>query len=142
MTTLADLQQDAALVISGPPQWTGGLESSQPAGPEATLLLLDRQGHAVAFSGKVEYGQGIRSGFSRAIADELDLPLDSVRLILGDTDLVPWDRGTVGSQSTMVVGIQLRRAAAAARHVLLALADRVWATRTGRPAALARRAAS
>ena len=78
--------------------------------------MMDREGDVLAFSGKVEYGQGIRSGFSLAIADELDLPLASVRLILGDTDLVPYDRGTVGSQSTMTVGIQLRRAAATARR--------------------------
>ena len=109
MTATKDLHQDVALVVIGPPQWAGELELREPPGPEATLLVMNRQGDAIAFSGKVEYGQGIRSGFSLAIADELDLPLDSVRLILGDTDLVPWDRGTVGSVSTMTVGIQLRR---------------------------------
>ena len=127
MTTISDLHEDAALVVTGPPQWAGELELREPPGPEATLLMMDREGDAIAFSGKVEYGQGIRSGFSLAIADELDLPLASVRLILGDTDLVPYDRGTVGSQSTMTVGIQLRRAAATARRALLALAADHWA---------------
>ena len=127
MTTLSDLHEDAVLVVTGPPQWGGELELQYPPGPEASLLMMDRQGDAIAFSGKVEYGQGIRSGFSLAIADELDLPLASVRLILGDTDLVPRDRGTVGSQSTMVVGIQLRRAAATARQGLIALAAAHWA---------------
>lgn len=126
MTTISDLERDSALIISGPPQWAGGLELREPPGPEAALLVMDRQGNAIALSGKVEYGQGIRSGFSRAIADELDLPLASVRLVLGDTDLVPWDRGTVGSQSTTTVGLQLRRAAAAARHALIAFAAEHW----------------
>lgn len=126
MTTINDLEQDSALIITGPPQWAGELELREPVGPDATLLVMDRQGNATAFSGKVEYGQGIRSGFSRAIADELDLPLESVRLILGDTDLVPWDRGTVGSQSTTSVGVQLRRAAAAARQALITLAAELW----------------
>ena len=122
MTTISELHEDAALVVTGPPQWAGELELRETPGPEAALLMMNRQGGAIAFSGKVEYGQGIRSGFSLAIADELDLPLDSVRLILGDTDLVPWDRGTVGSVSTMTVGIQLRRAAATARGALITLA--------------------
>ena len=122
MTTISDLPEDAAIVVTGPPQWAGELELREAPGPEATLLTMDRQGDAVAFSGKVEYGQGIRTGFSLAIADELDVPLASVRLILGDTDLVPYDRGTTGSVSTMTVGIQLRRAAATARRALIALA--------------------
>ena len=127
MTTINDIHEDAVLVVTGPPQWAGELELRDPPGPDATLLTMDRQGDAVAFSGKVEYGQGIRSGFTLAIADELDVPLASVRLILGDTDLVPYDRGTIASISTMTVGIQLRRAAATARRALIALAAERWA---------------
>ena len=128
MTTTNDVQQDAALVVAGSPQWAeaGELGLREPPGPEATLLVMDRRGEALAFSGKVEYGQGIRSGFTLAIADELDLPLASVRLILGDTALVPFDRGTTGSASTREVGIQLRRAAATARQALIALAAQRW----------------
>ena len=131
MTTTRDLQQDAALAVIGPPQWAGELELREPPGPDATLLVMDRQGDAIAFSGKVEYGQGIRSGFSLAVADELDVPLDSVRVILGDTDLVPYDRGTTGSVSTRTIGIQLRRAAATARRALIALAAERWGVAEG-----------
>ena len=123
--TVTDLHKDAALVITGPPQWEPGADASP--GPEATLLLLDRQAGVTAFSGKVEYGQGIRSGFTLAIADELDVPLTSVQVILGDTGVVPHDRGTTGSASTRTVGLQLRRAAAAARRALVALAAERWA---------------
>jgi isoquinoline 1-oxidoreductase len=56
------------------------------------------------------------------VADELDVAVDSVRIVLGDTDLVPQDRGTTGSASTRTVGIQLRRAAATARLTLIDLA--------------------
>ena len=78
MTIISDFREDAALVVTGPPQWAGELELPEPAGPEATLLTMNRQGDTVAFSGKVEYGQSIRSGFTLAIADELDVPLASV----------------------------------------------------------------
>jgi len=126
MTTTTEHLQEAALIVKGPPQWAGELELRQPPGPDATLLVMDRQGDVLAFSGKVEYGQGIRSGFTIAIADELDLPLASVRLILGDTDLVPVDSGTTGSASTKEIGGQLRRAAATARRALVALAAERW----------------
>jgi isoquinoline 1-oxidoreductase len=126
MTAISDIREDAALVVIAPPQWAGELELREPPGPEATILMMDREGNAIAFSGKVEYGQGIRSGFSLAIADELDLPLASVSLILGDTALVPYDRGTVGSLSTMTLGMQLRRAAATAKGALVTLAAEHW----------------
>ena len=125
--TGADARKDAALVVTGPPQWAGELELREPPGPEADLLVMDQQANVVAFSGKVEYGQGIRSGFTMAIADELDVSLDSVRVILGDTRLVPYDRGTTGSVSTRTIGIQLRRAAATARRTLIGLAAQRWA---------------
>jgi isoquinoline 1-oxidoreductase len=125
--TATDAHKDAALVITGPPEWAGELELREPPGPEAVLLTMDQRGDVAAFSGKVEYGQGIRSGFTLAIADELDVPLASVRVILGDTQLVPFDRGTTGSVSTRTIGIQLRRAAATARRTLIGLAAEEWA---------------
>lgn len=131
MTTTADLRQETALVVTGPPQWDGGAGLRQPPGPDATLLVMDRQGNVTAFSGKVEYGQGIRSGFTLAIADELDVPRASVQIILGDTDLVPYDSGTTGSASTKEIGIQLRRAAATARRALINLAAQRWGVDAG-----------
>jgi len=85
-------------------------------------LTIDADAVVTAFSGKVEYGQGIRNGFAMEIADELDVAVDSIQIVLGDTALVPQDRGTTGSASTRTVGIQLRRAAATARQALINLA--------------------
>jgi len=113
---------DVALTIIGTPRWSLEPDPRTPPGDPATLLTIDGDGVITAFSGKVEYGQGIRNGFAMEIADELDVAVDSVRIILGDTDLVPQDRGTTGSASTRTVGIQLRRAAATARLTLIDLA--------------------
>ena len=115
-------QSDIALTVIGPPRWTPEPDPRGPNGDPATLLTMDRDGSITAFSGKVEYGQGIRNGFVMEIADELDVPVGSVNMILGDTDRVPQDRGTTGSASTRTVGIQLRRAAATARRALIELA--------------------
>ena len=96
--------------------------NTEPATQEATWLVVRQDGRVTAYAGKVEYGQGIRTGFAMEVADELRVPLDAVDVVLGDTDLVPWDMGTFGSQSTARVGIQLRKAAATARLALLELA--------------------
>jgi nicotinate dehydrogenase subunit B len=96
--------------------------NAQPTTQEAMWLIVRPDGRVTAFAGKVEYGQGIRSGLAMEVADELRVPLDAVDVVLGDTDLVPWDMGTFGSQSTARVGLQLRKAAATARQALLELA--------------------
>ena len=113
---------EVALTVIGTPRWSLEPDPRTPPGDPATLLTINNYGVITAFSGKVEYGQGIRNGFAMAIADELDVAVESVRMILGDTDLVPQDRGTTGSASTRTVGIQLRRAAATARLTLIDLA--------------------
>ena len=96
--------------------------NTEPKTQQARWLTVRPDGTVIAFAGKVEYGQEIRSGLAMEVAEELRISLDSVEVLLGDTALVPWDMGTFGSQSTARVGLQLRKAAATARQVLLDLA--------------------
>ncbi|MCH8007351.1 MAG: xanthine dehydrogenase family protein molybdopterin-binding subunit [Chloroflexi bacterium] len=96
--------------------------NTEPNTQRATWLRIGQDGSVTAYAGKVEYGQGIRSGLAMEVADELRLPLAAVEVVLGDTDMTPWDMGTFGSQSTARVGLQLRKAAATAREALLELA--------------------
>ena len=55
------------------------------------------------------------------LAEELDVAYDEVDMLMGDTDLCPWDMGTFGSMTTRIFGIPFRQAAAEARAVLLSL---------------------
>lgn len=96
--------------------------NTQPGEPLARWLLVRPDGRVTAYAGKVEYGQNIRTGFATEVAAELRMPVESVEVVLGDTDQTPWDMGTFGSQSTARVGLQLRKAAATARQVLLQMA--------------------
>ena len=112
-----------AIKIVDRPLWSDDPESPVAEYPEATLLEISSDGHVTGYSGKVEYGQGIRHGFALAIADELDIPIDSVTVVLADTSRVPYDRATVGSASTRTVGLQMRRAAATLRRSLIGLAS-------------------
>ena len=45
-------------------------------------------------------GQGVITSLAQMLADELNVPLDSVDMVMGDTDLCPWDMGTFGSMTT------------------------------------------
>lgn len=82
-------------------------------------IAIEPDGVVVVRSGKIEYGQGIRTGFAKMVAEELGVPLGRIRVELGETDRVPWDIGTFGSMSTSVDGKVVRAAAAFARTLLL-----------------------
>lgn len=85
-------------------------------------LHIAEDGSVNVFTGKVEFGQNIRTSLAQAVAEELRVPIASVRLTMGDTDLTPFDMGTFGSRTTPTMAPQLRKAAAAAREVLIDLA--------------------
>ena len=89
-------------------------------------LHIDPSGEITAFTGKVEVGQNIRTSLSQAISEELRVPPTSIQLVMGDTQLVPFDMGTFGSRTTPIMNLQLRRVSAAARDALIALAAKKW----------------
>ncbi|NQV60276.1 MAG: xanthine dehydrogenase family protein molybdopterin-binding subunit [Alphaproteobacteria bacterium] len=73
-------------------------------------------------TGKVEIGQGIVTALSQIAAEELDLPLDRVVMLAGDTDEGPDERYTSSSLSIMVSGASIRLVCAEARALLVARA--------------------
>ncbi|UCH07902.1 MAG: molybdopterin-dependent oxidoreductase, partial [Deltaproteobacteria bacterium] len=85
------------------------------------FLRIGVDGKVTCFTGKIEMGQGIITSLAQMIADELDVAFDAIDMVMGDTDLCPWDRGTWGSMSTRQFGPILREAAAEARAVLIEL---------------------
>lgn len=87
------------------------------------FLRIGEDGKVTCFTGKIEMGQGIVTSLAQMLADELDVSLDSVDMVMGDTDLCPWDMGTFGSRTTRFFGPPLRAAGAEARRVLLELAS-------------------
>jgi nicotinate dehydrogenase subunit B len=86
-------------------------------------LHIAEDGQVSCFTGKIEMGQGIVTSLAQMLAEELEVPLGSVKMVMGDTDLCPWDMGTFGSRSTKFFGPLLRQAAAEAREVLIQLAS-------------------
>ena len=89
-------------------------------------LHIGEDGAVTVYTGKTEVGQNIRTSLSQAVAEELRAPVASVRLLMADTDLTPYDMGTFGSRTTPTMAPQLRKAAAAAREALIGLGASVW----------------
>jgi nicotinate dehydrogenase subunit B len=89
------------------------------------FLRIGEDGRVSCFTGKIEMGQGIITSLAQMLADELDVSIDDVDMVMGDTDLCPWDMGTFGSMSTRFFGPPLRKAGAEGRMVLLQLASDV-----------------
>jgi len=89
-------------------------------------IHIDEKGTVSVFTGKVEIGQNIRTSLTQAVAEELHVPLDTIRVVMADTDLTPFDMGTFGSLTTPRMAPQLRKAAAAARETLITLAAEQW----------------
>ncbi|MFB3787208.1 MAG: molybdopterin cofactor-binding domain-containing protein [bacterium] len=108
-----------------------GFGQDSPADFNAYLQIRE-DGRVTCLTGKVELGQGIVTSLAQMLADELDVPLASVDMVMGDTDRCPFDRGTFGSLSTRTFGPALRAAAAEARGVLLEMAAERLKTDRGR----------
>lgn len=87
------------------------------------FLQIAEDGTVTCFTGKIEMGQGIITSLPQMMADELNVPLGSVKMVMGDTDLCPWDAGTWGSLTTRAFGPSMRAAAAEAKGVLIQLAS-------------------
>ena len=85
-------------------------------------LRIGADGRVTCYVGKIEMGQGSMTALSQLMAEELHVPIEAIDMVMGDTDLCPWDLGTFGSMGVPIFGPVLRRAAAEARQVLRELA--------------------
>jgi nicotinate dehydrogenase subunit B len=108
--------------LFGQEQARGRAGGGYPADFNA-YLRIGEDGRVTCFTGKIEMGQGAMTALPLMLAEDLEVPLDSVDIVLGDTDLCPYDMGTFGSQTIRAFGPALRAAAAEARVVLLELAS-------------------
>ena len=100
--------------------------NEEPPREISSWLHVGEDGTVTGFTGKAEMGQNIRTSISQTIADELRVPFESVRLVMADTTLTPFDAGTFGSRTTPTMTPQFRRVAEAARNLLIGVAAKEW----------------
>lgn len=90
------------------------------------FVAVSEQGWVRAFCGHVDLGTGIQTALAQIVADELDVPISAVQMVLGHTDASPNQGPTIASASIQITAQPLRRAAAQARHILVDLAAGMW----------------
>ncbi len=104
----------------GPPM--GGMMGMGGASDFNAYLRIGEDGGITVFSGKIEQGQSNTTALAQMAAEELGVSLEAITMVMGDTDLCPYDMGTFGSMSIRVYGPALRAAAAEAKAILIEMA--------------------
>lgn len=110
------------------PSHSGSLSIVRPATSSAiesgfeTFIRIDANGTIAAFNGHVDLGTGIRTALGQIVAEELDVSFARVIVVLGDTSRVPNQGATIASETIQITAVPLRKAAAQARHFLIARA--------------------
>ncbi|HVH86824.1 MAG TPA: molybdopterin cofactor-binding domain-containing protein [Terriglobales bacterium] len=88
----------------------------------ASWIHIGEDNNVTVFTGKAEMGQNIRTSLAQQVAEELRVPVDSITMVMADTELCPFDMGTFGSRTTPQMGTELRNISAAAREMLIDMA--------------------
>src|SRR5437773_2773607 len=102
---------------SKPVNWTGE--------PHATVKLkLDFDGSIVLLTGAAEIGQGSSTVLVQSVAEVLGLDISRIRVITGDSEVVPKDNGSYSSRVTFMVGNAAIDAAQKLKSVLVGAAAR------------------
>ncbi len=114
----------AATAQSGASPRPGSFEPDAPL--ISDWLQFQPDGTLEVYTGKVEIGQNIRTSLAQCVAEELCLPLESIQLVMADTDRTPYDMGTVGSRTTPVMAARLRAVAASLRELVKGMAAARW----------------
>src|SRR5258705_6144598 len=105
----------------------GSLSVVRPAASGAqgafeTFVKITADGSVTALNGHVDLGTGIRTALGQIVAEELDVSFARVVVVLGDTSRVPNQGATIASETIQITAVPLRKAAAQARHFLVARA--------------------
>ena len=91
----------------------------------AAIVNIAADGSVTAFVGTVDMGQGSDTAYALIVAEVLGIDAELVRIVHSDTDVTPYDMGTLGSRSLYHMGNAVRLAAEDARAKLRAMADEV-----------------
>jgi len=86
------------------------IEACGGGGPESSTVILEKDGMVTVLIGTQSNGQGHETAYSQLVSQHLDIPMDRIRVVQGDTDKVETGSGTGGSRSIPVGGAALNKA--------------------------------
>src|ERR1700749_4589703 len=113
---------DGRIGFFRPQRASRGHARPSPSHPFETFVKITADGSVTAFNGHVDLGTGIRTALGQIVAEELDVSFSRVVVVLGDTSRVPNQGATIASETIQITAVPLRKAAAQARHFLVARA--------------------
>jgi CO/xanthine dehydrogenase Mo-binding subunit len=99
-----------------------GFKASISPTTSVATVAIAADGSCTLYCGTVDMGQGSTTAMAQIAAETLGLDADSVHIVAPDTDVTPYDMGTLGSRSMFHMGHAVRLAAEEARQKLAALA--------------------
>jgi carbon-monoxide dehydrogenase large subunit len=103
-----------ATYIEGAP----GPRGDTPLGRETMRAAVDTEGTVLVFTGQMPHGQGHQTTFAQVAADQLGVPFEQVRVVVGDTDVVPMGFTGGSRAATMAGGASLTVARALKQRIL------------------------
>ena len=86
------------------------IEACGGGGPESSTVILEQDGMVTVLIGTQSNGQGHETAYSQLVSQHLDIPMERIRVVQGDTDKVETGSGTGGSRSIPVGGAALNKA--------------------------------
>ncbi len=99
-----------------------GFKASISPTTSVAIVNISADGSTALHMGTVDMGQGAVTAMALIVAEVLDVAAETIRVVLPDSDVTPYDMGTLGSRSTFHMGNAVRLAAEDARERLRALA--------------------
>ena len=90
--------------LTGPGAQFYGVGGAPISGQEGTTVRLEPGGAVTALVGVTNQGQGTHTALAQIIADVLDVPVDDIAVLSGDTAVVPYGGGTWASRGMPIGG--------------------------------------
>ena len=95
-----------------------------PKNKLSSYISIEPDGSVVAYYGKIDGGQGLESSIAQLVAEEIDVPWEHVRVVMGDTGLTVDMGGATAGNGIRQGGIIMRQTAAEARRLLIEMAGK------------------
>lgn len=109
----------------------GSVQGPPPEGKLYAWLAVHQDNTVTLFTGKVDVGTGTKTALAQIAAEELDISVDRLAVVMGNTSETVDQGPSYGSRTVRYAGPQIRQAAAAGRAVLLDLAADHFKTKAG-----------
>jgi nicotinate dehydrogenase subunit B len=125
----AFLAASGALVVTLTADWSEAAANAAAERPPlkgdqlSSYITIDPDGTVVAYYGKIDGGQGLETSIAQMVAEEIEVPYERVRVVMGDSGLTLDMGGASAAIGVSHGGTMLRRTAAEARHLLVDMAS-------------------